>query len=312
MLFADDAAVCSHSEEELQAILIVFHEVFRQFGLQLAIKKTEVMMQKAFPEEVRPMPTIYLDGTALNNVKQFKYLGTQLSDDASTKAEITYRIKQSAAAFAKLYQRIWKKRHIMLKTKIKTYKSTVIPCLIYSSETWNCGKKEYRKIDGLQYRQLRTISGKTYKDKISHVQLLTSVKFGPNSNFAWTIPDDESKNPDLTCVEAMVRLSRLRYTGHVLRMDDNRLPKQILCGEVAKGSRGIGRPKRNFRSCLKEDLKLFGLWNTFQQSGRSLYPMISNRTKWRNSIIEGSLLFQSHWENHRLETSKRRKLQHNT
>jgi hypothetical protein len=38
----------------------------------------------------------------------------------------------------------------------------------------------FKKLDGLQYRQLRTIAGKTYKDNMSHVQLLQSVKFGPN------------------------------------------------------------------------------------------------------------------------------------
>ena len=97
--------------------------------------------------------------------------------------------------------------------------------MIYASETWNLGKADFRKLDGLQYRQLRTIAGKTYKDKISHVQLLQSVKFGPNENFTWSIPEDETKNPYLTSIQTMVRLSRLRYFGHALRMESSRLPK---------------------------------------------------------------------------------------
>ena len=39
MLFADDAAVCVTTEEELQVILNTFFQVFKQFGLQMAIKK---------------------------------------------------------------------------------------------------------------------------------------------------------------------------------------------------------------------------------------------------------------------------------
>ena len=108
--------------------------------------------------------------------------------------------------------------------------------MTYASETWNCGKADFRKLDGLQYRQLRTIAGKTYKDKISHVQLLQSVKFGPNENFTWSIPKDETKNSDLTCIQTMVRLSRLRYFGHALRMESSRLPKIALHGEINKGS----------------------------------------------------------------------------
>ena len=121
-----------------------------------------------------------------------------------------WRIKQSAAAFSKLHQRIWKKRHIALKTKIRTYKTMIVPCMIYSSESWNCTKKEIRKLEGLQYRQLRSIFGKTWKDRISHVQLLQSIKFGPNFNFNWAVSDDDkTKDPNLSSVKTMIWLSRL-------------------------------------------------------------------------------------------------------
>ena len=128
--------------------------------------------------------------------------------------------------------------------------------MIYSSQSWNCTKKEIRKLEGLQYRQLRSIFGKTWKDRISHVQLLQSIKFGPNFNFNWAVSDeDKTKDPNLSSVETMIRLSRLRYCGHVLRMNDHRLPKQIMYSEADLGERSRGRPKKNFRGCIKEDLK---------------------------------------------------------
>ena len=65
MLFADDAAVCAHSEEELQEIMTVFYLTFKEFGFELAIKKTKVMLQKAFPDEAIPEPSIVLDGAVL-------------------------------------------------------------------------------------------------------------------------------------------------------------------------------------------------------------------------------------------------------
>ena len=46
MLFTDDAALCVNSEEELQIIVTTFYETFKEFGFQLAIKKSEVMIQK--------------------------------------------------------------------------------------------------------------------------------------------------------------------------------------------------------------------------------------------------------------------------
>ena len=35
---------------------------------------------------------------------------------------------------------------------------------------------------------------------------------------------------------------RLRWLGHVARMDDRRIPKAILCSEARDGSRKLGRP----------------------------------------------------------------------
>jgi len=37
LLFADDAAVCANSAEDLQIILQVFYDVFTEFGLEMAL-----------------------------------------------------------------------------------------------------------------------------------------------------------------------------------------------------------------------------------------------------------------------------------
>ena len=141
-------------------------------------------------------------------------------------------------------------------------------------------KKEIQKLDGLQYRQLRSIFGKTWKDRISHVQLLQSIKFGPNFNFNWAVSDeDKTKDPNLSSVETMIRLSRLRYCGHVLRMNDHRLPKQIMYSEADLGERSRGRPKKNFRG----------------------------RSSWKAKINSGASLHQLTWENQRTENSEKNK-----
>ena len=64
----------------------------------------------------------------------------------------------------------------------------------------------------------------------------------------------------------MIRLSRLRYTGHhVLKMNNTRLPKILLNGEINIGKRKVGRPQQKYRLCIKEDLKLFKIWNESPQ-----------------------------------------------
>ena len=70
--------------------------------------------------------------------------------------------------------------------------------------------EQIAKLNGVQYRHLRTISGKTWRDKMSHVELLTSVQFGRNQNFEWAHSDDNKKTPDFKSFETMIRLSRHR------------------------------------------------------------------------------------------------------
>ena len=89
-------------------------------------------------------------------------------------------------------------------------------------------------------------------------------------------------------------------------MDDSRLPKIALHREIMEGSRPIGRPKKNYRSCIIEDLKQFNLWDACNQSSRN--DIVSDKKKCRNLIVKGSLAHQSQWEAQREKLSEKRKL----
>ena len=48
---------------------------------------------------------------------------------------------------------------------------------------------------------------------------------------------------------------RLRWLGHVHRMDDGRIPKKVLFGQLKTGVRKAGRPALRFMEAYKRDLK---------------------------------------------------------
>ena len=48
---------------------------------------------------------------------------------------------------------------------------------------------------------------------------------------------------------------RLRWLGHVLRMDHQRIPQQALYWQISGYKRGPGRPKKNWRSTVNKDLQ---------------------------------------------------------
>ena len=58
--------------------------------------------------------------------------------------------------------------------------------------------------------------------------------------------------------KTMVR-ERLRWLGHALRMNDDRLPKIFLFGELSRAKRKKARPRLGWEDVIKKDLKEMGV-----------------------------------------------------
>ncbi|KAK4321136.1 hypothetical protein Pmani_008041 [Petrolisthes manimaculis] len=54
---------------------------------------------------------------------------------------------------------------------------------------------------------------------------------------------------------ALLSQRRLRWFGYVSHMEDGRIPKDMLYGELATGSRPAGRPVLCYKDVCKRDLK---------------------------------------------------------
>ena len=55
MLFADDAAVATHTQEDIQSLIDCFSQACKDFGLTISLKKTNVLGQDT---EAPPLITI--------------------------------------------------------------------------------------------------------------------------------------------------------------------------------------------------------------------------------------------------------------
>ena len=77
-------------------------------------------------------------------------------------------------------------------------------------------------------------------------------------------------------MHAMLSQRRFRWLGHVWRMDNNRIPKDVLYGELAIGTTPKGRPALRVRDVLKI-LKAGGFHPSKLEEG------VSDRTGWRAS-----------------------------
>ena len=122
--------------------------------------------------------------------------------------------------------------------KVKLYMTVVRPVLLYGAEVWTIGKKEERMLEATEMRMLRRIRGVTLKDRM-------------RSN-------DIRKELRIENIKDKVRETRMRWFGHVVRMDDKNTVKQTMLMAVP-GKRPRGRPRKRWRENIKEDLRHFSV-----------------------------------------------------
>ena len=121
MLFADDAAVTTHTQQELQSLMDRFSQASKDFGLTISLKKTNVLGQ-----DTAAAPIITIDDYELDVVCQFAYLGSTITDNLSLDAEIDKRIGKAATTLARLTTRVWTNRRLTARKKMAVYSACVI------------------------------------------------------------------------------------------------------------------------------------------------------------------------------------------
>ena len=135
LLFADDCALLTDTEEALQYIVNRFCDAAENFSLTFSLKKAEVLYQPR-PREACNPPDISIDGTNLNAVEHFTDLGSVISNDATVSKNIDNRLSKASSSFGRLSKRVWQDHSLLLSPKIQVYRAVVISTLTYGAETW--------------------------------------------------------------------------------------------------------------------------------------------------------------------------------
>ena len=79
----------------------------------------------------------------------------------------------------------------------------------------------------------------------------------------------------------LLRQRRLRWLGHLCRMDDGRIPKDLLFSQLAIGTRPRGRPQLRYKDLCKRDLLSCGL------NPAELQSQAADRAGWRHRVNAG-------------------------
>ena len=108
-------------------------------------------------------------------------------------------------------------------------------CSVYCFTVLKPGRhyrRQESRLSVFHTRCLRSIPGVTWKEKLPNEELFKITKPQPLSS--------------------RLKFIRLRWAGHVTRMEPHRLPRSILYGALEQGDRPAGRPKLRFKDVLRD------------------------------------------------------------
>ena len=223
LLFADNAALVAHSETTLQCLINNLSKACDLFSLTISVSKTVVLCQGG------NTTNITLHGNHLTPVPKFCYLGSMVTASLSLDEEINACVGSAASTFSKLSERAWDNTKLTLQIQI--YRACVISSLLYGSETWTAYSRHERRLNIFHLRCLRKIMNIRWYDKITNSEVL--------------------QRANLPSIMGMLSSRRLRWLGHVIRMETYRIPKQMLFCELSEGKRHQGRPLLRYKDVCK-------------------------------------------------------------
>ena len=117
--------------------------------------------------------------------------------------------------------------------------------------------KPYSLTHSLHMRCLRKIAGIKWQDRVPNTEVLRLC--------------------GISGIEAVLLAAQLRWVGHVVRMDDKRIPKQIFFGQLSSGKRPQCGPLRRYKDTVKVNTKRCGL------QPKSLSTAALDRAQWRTT-----------------------------
>jgi hypothetical protein len=166
-----------------------------------------------------------------------------------------------------MYKMIWQKatsfckNNISKRLKLRLKNTIIDKTLTYASETWALTKRDRKQLNIFERKVFRRILGPVYDNEKENWRILTNKEIYARV-----------KRP--TLIET-IRLNRLRWFGHVQRIEGNRIPKRVLYMNIGT-TRLKGRPRNRWQDEVREDGQIVG--------GEGWQEKVHNREEWKKLL----------------------------
>ena len=194
-------------------------------------------------------------------VEKARYLGSMIHRNGKCNSDVDSRIEKAAAAFSRLRPLVFNNKAILIEAKVAAYLTIVMSILLYGSEMWALTAASRRKLRSFHNRCVRSMAGIS----MWHVR----------ENRMTTA--EVQKVIGIASVDTYMMRRRLRWIGHVSRMEWGRVPRKLLSSWVYQ-KRPIGRPCMRWAESIERDLANAKIPRT------KWHILAKDKSKWRSKI----------------------------
>ena len=154
LLFADDTVLLSESLSELQILLNKLSNYCKKWNIFVNTDKTKAMLFKS--SNRHQLFVVYYDGTQLEVVDTFIYLGVRLSSNGSFYKAQKHLSAQASKALYSLNS-LFNKTCLCVEDKLKLFDFLILSNMNYGSEVW--GFHDSQDIEKIHIKILKQILG---------------------------------------------------------------------------------------------------------------------------------------------------------
>jgi len=274
ILFADDSAFyvivnnCDNMNTRVQNTIKIIDEVMAAFGQKVNGAKTELSVIAKTKEDRQIFSNalnVTLGEKTLNVVSKFKYVGSLVTSDCTNTEEINTRRCKMEGNYKTHMANMFVKNRLDVVYMITMFKVFIVSTGTFNCSAWSAGTKELMSLNVTARSILLRIFGFKWFHHVSYDYLIKLCNLMGCKMYP---------------MHLLVKMQRLAFFGHILRMDDTSLLKKLLFGEIIGGSRSIGRPSPRWIDRIYEDLEDFGLSTDWPAVGN----LALDRIKWRVAV----------------------------
>jgi hypothetical protein len=201
LVYADDVNLLGDNIDTIKNNRETLIDSSKQVGLDVNAEKTKYMLLSRH-QNAGTNYNIKTGGRSFENVTEFKYLGTTITNQNLIQGEIKRRLNSVNACYH-LAQNLLSSRLLSKYVNIRIYKTIILPVVLYGCETWSLALREEQRLRVFETSVPRRIFGPMRDEVIGD----------------WIKLHNEFHN--LYCSPIIMRViksKRMRWSGHVALM----------------------------------------------------------------------------------------------